>query len=481
MKSFSRSELLVDHHPSIIKAIFPKETITKLPFHFRSLNKENIRKFLGRPALFGEFEKNLIYNVFPSSTYESLPFYVRKKLWKFIRDEFHNPVLSLWFYKDLEEVQSAKNKEALRVHGASHGIMDALNNPSYNHLLRRIIEIVDDIIFVDSPRESAIGVKNNQLLITSLLPTEELKATFLKDFALADKSRKRQLLRLKNIKLEEGEESRLKFNWPYVISGRSWNVLNNLGFKESEIERIINLCNDVVNVFEIRESENWTKMEDVYLSNLPHFLTILSKAEEIGKEDFKDRFEKIREILHKPMKVNCINIAEFLRIPEWKDEDLYLKKVASWKVWKIERVMGALQEGKIAEAALFDLADYIIFSIIATYGKIDELLYEVLVPKAPKHESQIYKVVMKIKFLLLKVCPAFSYNLVLKKAYTLKSYGEQITFPLLQGERLNVIKSRLQDSEEYARKIEQELKEYAKISKLNKRMESALKYLSTPM
>lgn len=454
--------LLVDHHPSVIKNVFPTEAINRLCSNYTFISRDNLRKIMGFKRT-KEFEEGLIRNIFPHG---------------YFYEEFNAPVLSLWFYKNLEEMQSQRNKNALRAHGFSHGILEALYHPEYTHLFRRIIEIIDDIILTNTPKESTRTIINNQLIITSLLPTEELKATYLTDYFLADQQRKKKLMELKERNLTEMKDLELKFEWAYVIAAKSFCFLNKeLGLSKLDIEKIIRICNAQVNIFEIRESENWNPEEDKYLSNLPFFLTVLDKAEKITSEDRKNMMKKIKEIILQPVDISYLKIISSVHIP--KLEIAKRGSIDIWKTWKLEHALGAIHEGNLAQAALFDLSDFIVSSLIITQGGTTKLAYEILIPEPLKYEELIYKIVLKTKFLLLNINPTFNYELLPAQGHVVKSY-ENFIFPKIVPKDISKVKEKLDEEGDYCKEIEKELIKYAKISKLQKRMELALNLLSSP-
>jgi len=460
------STSLVDHHPSVVKNVFPKEALINLQSYYDVLDGRDIKKILGEKRT-QQFKVSLKENIFPQG---------------YILEEFHKPVISLYYYKNFEETQSKMNRNALRSHGASHGTIDALLHPEYRHLWNRIIEMVDDIVFPENPKENAKSIRNNQLIITSLLPVEELKATYLKDLPLADQKRKTQLLKFKDMDLYELEKEEQKLYWPYVTASKSFNLLNkNLKFNPQKIKNLIKTCNFKTSIYEIRDTEVWAN-EDVLISNLPHFINILDNAEKIAEESPKDRGEVIEEIMRKPRKIKCINLTPSLRIPKSEDtQKTFMKSIDIWKTWKLTNVLGALQEGEIAEAALYDISEYIVSSTIVTSGTTNQWTHEILIPKPRNHKEQIFKIVMKIKYLLLKINPAFNYKTELDKGDTIRAYDEEITFPRIVPIKTNTIQKTLETEEDNCKEIEKELENYAKTSKLKERMETALNQLSSPL
>lgn len=461
------STCLVDHHPSVVKNLFPKEALIKIQSHYDILDGREIEKILGEKET-QQFKASLRNNIFPQG---------------YFMDEFHKPVVSLYYYKNVEEAQSETNRNALRSHGASHGTIDAQLHPEYRHLWNRIIEMVNDLVFPDNPKESAKSIRNNQLIITSLLPIEELKATYLKDLPLADRERKKQLLKFKDINFHELEEGEQIFYWPYVTACKSYNLLHKrLKFSKQEIENLIKTCNFKTSIYEIRQTEDWTKDEDVHLSNLPYFINILDNAEKIAQENTKNRGEVIEEIMRKPKKISCINITPSLRVPESENtnEKMFEKSLDIWKISKLIRILGALQEGETAEAALYDISEHITSSTIVTYGTTNNWTHEVLIPKPRNHKEQIFKMVLKIKFLLLIVNPTFNYKTKPHKGDKIRAYDEEIIFPKIEPKKIDTIEKTLETKEDTCKEIQKELENYAKTSKLKQRMETALNQTTTP-
>ncbi|MBS7251502.1 MAG: hypothetical protein KIH08_13080 [Candidatus Freyarchaeota archaeon] len=458
------STCLVDHHPSVVKNVFPKEVLESIQPYYDVLNAEEVKKILGEEEN-EQFRVSLRGNVFPQGC---------------LSDEFHMPVASLYHYKKLEGTLSEKNRSALRVHGASHGTMDASLHPENRHLWARIIEIVDDLIFLEDVGECAKSIRNNQVLLTSLLPVEEIKATYLKDLSLADQERRSQLLKFEYIQISELQEVEQKLHWSYVAACKSYNLLQKNLFNTREIEDLIKICNSKSLICAIRQTENWIKGEDIYLSNLPHFINILGNAEKIAGENPKDKWKAIEDIMRKPPKVKCINLASSIRIPKLEEATVekFKKSVDLWRTWKLISLLGALQEGEIAEAALYDLSDYIVASAIVTSGTPNQWTYEVLIPKPKNNKEQILKIIMRLRSLLLKVNPALNYKPDLKRGDKIKVFDKEIILPKIVPQ-INKIKKTLETEEDNRKDIQKELEEYAKTSKLEQRIETALNQTPT--
>ncbi|MEM3650433.1 MAG: hypothetical protein QW831_06900, partial [Candidatus Jordarchaeaceae archaeon] len=376
---------------------------------------------------------------------------------------------------------SETNRNALRVHGASHGTMDAFLHPESRHLWERIIEIVDDVIFLDDVEECAKSIRNNQVLLTSFLPVEEIKATYLRDFSLADQERRSQLLKFENIQIHELQEVEQKFHWPYVAACKSYNLLKKNLFNAQEIEELIKICNSAALICVIRQTEDWIKDEDVYLSNLPHFINILGNAEKIADESPEDKWKAIENIMSKPKKVKCINLISSLRIPKLEEAtaETFNRKVDLWRTWRLTSLLGALQEGEIAEAALYDISEHVVASAIVASGTANQWAYEVLIPKPKNNKEQIFKIILRLRSLLLKVNPALDYKPDLDRGDKIKIFDEEIIFPKIVPPKINKIKKTLETEEDNRKNIQKELEEYAKASKLEQRMETALNQMLT--
>ncbi|MEM3650432.1 MAG: hypothetical protein QW831_06895, partial [Candidatus Jordarchaeaceae archaeon] len=80
------STCLVDHHPSVVKNVFPREVLENIQFHYNVLNVREVEKILGEEGA-KQFMVSLRDNVFPQGAF---------------LDEFHKPVASLYYYKRLE-------------------------------------------------------------------------------------------------------------------------------------------------------------------------------------------------------------------------------------------------------------------------------------------------------------------------------------------------------------------------------------------
>jgi hypothetical protein len=454
------SKCVVDHHPSVVKNVFPEEALIKIRTHYDILNRREIKNILGEKRN-EQFEASLWKNIFPQG---------------YFYKEFHKPVVSLYYYKNVE---NEKNRNALRSHGASHGVIDALLHPEYRHFWARITGLVTDILFPENPKENAKSIGNNQLIITSLLPVEELKATYLKDLPLADQERKEQLLKFKDLDLHKPKDQ--KFYWPYVAACKLYNLLReHLKFNPQEIENLIKTFNFKICLYEIIQPEFWHPKEDVYLSNLPYFIGILSNAEKIAGNS-KNRGELIEEIMRKPPKIKSINLKSFLRIPKPENvtEKIFKRSRDMWKTLKFGCILAALQEEKIAEAAFYDISEYVISSTIVTSGDARQWTHEVLIPKPINYKEQIFKIVLKIRYLLLKINPAFNYEIDPRRGDIIRAYDEEIIFPRIDPAETNEIKETLENEGDYCKEIEKELEKYAKTSKLEQRMKNALNQTTT--
>jgi hypothetical protein len=453
--------IVVDHQPSVVENVFPAEIVTGLYKSHCSLSEGNLCKYLGE-SKFKSFKEVLNRNVL-----------VR------YGEEFVDPVVPLYYYRKLEKIQSEDNREALKLHGSSHGVIEGLFHPECRLLWRRILEISEDTILHDKPKENAISIKNNGILITSLLPIEEIRATYLRDWSRADLSRRKKLqeFQARNvIELCKAERWKALIEWPYIIASKSVDLLRKAGLNEKEINNVIRKCDLAASKFELLESKDWIAKEDNLISNLPYLVSILKNSEKI-REGTKTIDEVINDLSVKTdIDLSSFQISTYFNTSKLKSEELSrIEKggLKIWKAWKLKNVADSIVEGELARASLYYIADYIVSSLILVEGETN-WRYEVLIPKMMEYEMEISKIVAKVKFLLLKVNPTFGYNI--EPGNEIKAFDTNFVFPIIKSrkESLSKIKELFEDEDDFCKEIEKELENYGKHTKLEEKIDSIL-------
>jgi hypothetical protein len=459
IKEMEIRAVVVDHQPSIIENVFPAEIVSGLYSSYNFLSQEDLCSFLGK-SRFESFKEILNKNVL---------FLNIKRF-----EEAVYPVVPLYYYRKLEAIQSESNREALKLHGSSHGVIEGLFHPESKLLWRRISEIADDMVFHDNPQENALSIRNNSIIMTSFSPIEELRATYIRDWSKADLTRRKELLSFEEEDIKElykKDMPRALYEWPYIVASKSLRLLKKSGLEEKIIE-IVRKCDLAASEFELQESQDWVNKEDIRISNLPYLISLLHDSEKI-----KGGAKTIEEVLNKPRNVKCLqNLSYFHKLKLKEETDTKRQAQRGWMAWKLKNTVDAIIEGDLARASLFYIADFIVTSLIVVMGDIDNWKYEVLIPGKVGHEPEIAKMIAKFKFLLLKVNPTFNYDIEPEKGEKIKAFDMEFVFPRIKArkEMMSEVKEVFEREDDLCKEIEKELEDYGKRIKLEEKVKSII-------
>lgn len=455
---FKSKATVVDHQPSVVESVFPTEVVTGLRDSHINLTWKDLSRLLGEKR-FHLFNHMLI----KSATIGS-----------YGRDEFVDPVIPLYYYSDLQKVQSEQNREALKLHGSSHGVIEGIFNPESRILWRRIMEICEDIIIQDNLTKNAKSILNNYILINSLMPIEELRATYLRDWVKADENRKKKLQEFEEMDInnvyESYGEKQAKIDWPYITACKSFSLLKRTGFDVQKMEELIKKCDFMASRTELAQAEDWINEEDPYISSLPFLVSVL-----INSEKIKEGATTLEKVLQKPKRIECFELSTSMPKPQLRFENWFKKSRNVWKAWVLNRIIEAIVEGDLTLGALYYISDYVIKSFIIVKSEFG-WKYEILVPKMVKHDQELAGIIAKIKFLLLQMTPTYNYDIEPKKGQQIKAFDIKFTFPKIKPKKESVgkIKELLSQENNFCSEIAKELKDYGEKINLERKVQTLL-------